>query len=86
VINVNDNSPQFSASSYEGNFPESTPVGTTLLKVKATDADDNKLIYSLPSCCNSATTMELFEVNPETGCYMTLLILEFDSLFRIAII
>ncbi|XP_052280093.1 protocadherin Fat 1-like isoform X4 [Dreissena polymorpha] len=67
VLDVNDNTPQFSALHYEGSFPESTEVGATLLKVVATDADNNRLIYSLPECCNSKTSLQLFAVGAETG-------------------
>jgi hypothetical protein len=67
VIDTNDNQPLFAATHYEGSFAESSPVGTTLLKVTATDADDNRLVYTLPRCCNSASTQELFAVNAETG-------------------
>ncbi|XP_060561268.1 LOW QUALITY PROTEIN: protocadherin Fat 1-like [Ruditapes philippinarum] len=67
VIDINDNVPLFENTHYESSFPESTPVGTTLLKVTATDADNNMLIYLLPDCCNSASTRELFDVNAETG-------------------
>lgn len=67
VIDINDNLPLFESTHYEGSFPESTPVGTTLLKVTAIDDDDNMLIYTLPKCCNSESTRQLFSVNPETG-------------------
>ena len=67
VIDINDNVPLFERTHYESSFPESTPVGTTLLKVTATDADNNMLIYLLPECCNSASTRDLFTVNAETG-------------------
>lgn len=67
MIDINDNVPLFAAAHYEGSFLESTPVGMTLLKVTATDLDDNMLIYMLPDCCNSRSTRELFSVNAETG-------------------
>ncbi|XP_052793607.1 protocadherin Fat 1-like isoform X3 [Mya arenaria] len=70
VIDVNDNKPLFTTTHYEGSFPESAPIGTTLLKVKATDDDNNKLIYSLPDCCNSQTTLDLFDVAAETGAVL----------------
>ena len=67
VIDINDNYPLFKATGYHGEFPESAPVGTSLLKVQATDRDDDKLIYSLPKCCNSAASLEMFTMNAETG-------------------
>lgn len=67
MINIDDNYPQFNSASYIGEFPESTPVGTTLMKVEATDADKNNLLYTLLSCCNSRSSLDLFKMDPETG-------------------
>jgi len=67
VINTNDNAPLFTSTEYTGSYPESSTVGTTLLRVKATDADYDRLIYTLPTCCNSANTRSLFKVGAESG-------------------
>ena len=68
-MNIDDNYPQFSAASYNGEFPESAPVGTTLLRVEAIDADKDKLLYTLLSCCNSKSSLYLFKIDPETGWF-----------------
>lgn len=39
VLDANDNSPQFERSAYEIRIPETVPVGSVLLKVRATDPD-----------------------------------------------
>ena len=67
MLNIDDNYPLFSAASYIGEFPESAPVGTTLLRVEATDADKDRLLYTLPSCCNSKSSLNLFRIDSLTG-------------------
>ena len=67
VVNIDDNYPQFTSTSYIGEYPESTPVGTTLLKVEARDADQDTLLYTLLSCCNAKSSLDLFRIDPESG-------------------
>uniref|UniRef100_A0A8C6UJA4 Cadherin-12 n=1 Tax=Neogobius melanostomus TaxID=47308 RepID=A0A8C6UJA4_9GOBI len=53
VQDINDNVPQFQNEPYVSSIPEMSPVGTTVMQVTATDADDPmygnnaKLIYSI---------------------------------------
>jgi len=50
VGDANDNSPQFDSSSYEAEVPESSPVGTTILRLHADDPDhgpNGVVVYSL---------------------------------------
>ncbi|KAI3375372.1 hypothetical protein L3Q82_021865 [Scortum barcoo] len=50
---INDNEPQFSKEVYTGSVPESSDIGTSVIQVTATDADDSmygnsaKLVYSI---------------------------------------
>ncbi|XP_026793537.3 cadherin-8 [Pangasianodon hypophthalmus] len=53
VQDINDNPPQFIEGPYQGSVPEMSPVGTSVTRVTATDADDPvygnsaKLVYSI---------------------------------------
>lgn len=40
VVDVNDNSPMFLASSYSGSVVENSNVGSTVLAVEASDLDE----------------------------------------------
>ncbi|XP_040043063.2 protocadherin-18a isoform X1 [Gasterosteus aculeatus] len=69
VADSNDNSPIFDKSSYVINLPESSPVGTLIIDLNATDADDGtnaKIIYSFSSHV-SPKIMEMFKINPDSG-------------------
>lgn len=62
VIDINDHRPEFSESLYTVEISEAVPLETEVLKLKATDKDDDgKLIYSLHSAQNqiSLTTFKL---------------------------
>ncbi|KAK9539642.1 hypothetical protein VZT92_002145 [Zoarces viviparus] len=69
VADSNDNSPIFDKSSYVISLPENAPVGTFLIDLNATDADDGtnaKIIYSFSSHV-SPKIMETFKINPDSG-------------------
>ncbi|XP_061839904.1 protocadherin-18a isoform X2 [Nerophis lumbriciformis] len=74
VADSNDNSPVFDKSSYVINLPENTPVGSLLIDLNATDADDGtnaKIVYSFSSHV-SPKIMETFKMNPDNG-HLTLI-------------
>uniref|UniRef100_A0A3Q1GLQ7 Protocadherin 18a n=1 Tax=Acanthochromis polyacanthus TaxID=80966 RepID=A0A3Q1GLQ7_9TELE len=74
VADSNDNSPIFDKSSYVINLPENSPVGTLLIDLNATDADDGtnaKIVYSFSSHV-SPKIMETFKINPDSG-HLTLI-------------
>ncbi|CAJ1052987.1 LOW QUALITY PROTEIN: protocadherin-18a [Xyrichtys novacula] len=74
VADSNDNSPIFDKSSYVINLPENSPVGTVLIDLNATDADDGtnaKIVYSFSSHV-SPKIMETFKINPDSG-HLTLI-------------
>ncbi|XP_072368915.1 protocadherin-1-like isoform X3 [Scyliorhinus torazame] len=57
VLDINDNAPKFERSSYEGTVEENSPVGTSILQVRATDLDlgDNSQIeYTFAQAAESA--------------------------------
>ncbi|KAM9774903.1 cadherin-7 isoform 1-T2 [Syngnathus typhle] len=71
VQDINDNAPQFLNQPYAASIPEMCPVGTTVVQVTATDADDPmfgnnaKLIYSI------LQGEPYFSVEPKTGIIVT---------------
>ncbi|XP_026186763.1 protocadherin alpha-8-like [Mastacembelus armatus] len=69
VLDVNDNMPVFTGDSYSVHLDENIPIGTTVIKVNATDLDEGtngEIIYSLGSNVNSRIR-QLFRVDPDTG-------------------
>ncbi|XP_031159095.1 protocadherin alpha-3-like [Sander lucioperca] len=72
VINVldnNDNIPIFSKTLYKTKIPENTPLGTTVIAVNATDADEglnSEIVYSLRSK-DQDHVLNIFEIESQTG-------------------
>ncbi|XP_077462406.1 protocadherin-18a isoform X1 [Stigmatopora argus] len=69
IADSNDNSPVFDKSSYVINLPENAPVGTLIIDLNATDADDGtnaKIVYSFSSHV-PPKIMETFKINPDSG-------------------
>ncbi|XP_032388209.1 cadherin-6 [Etheostoma spectabile] len=70
---INDNEPQFSREVYTGSVPEMSDIGTSVIQVTATDADDSmygnsaKLVYSI------SQGHPYFSVDPNTGVIRTAL-------------
>ncbi|XP_077391872.1 cadherin-6-like isoform X2 [Festucalex cinctus] len=70
---INDNEPQFSKELYRGSVPEWSDIGTSVISVTATDADDNmygnsaKLVYSIKQ------GHPYFSIDPNTGVIRTAL-------------
>ncbi|XP_047446290.1 cadherin-6 [Mugil cephalus] len=70
---INDNEPQFSKEVYIGTVPERSDIGTSVIQVTATDADDSmygssaKLVYSI------SQGHPYFSVDPNTGVIRTAL-------------
>ncbi|KAM9266184.1 LOW QUALITY PROTEIN: uncharacterized protein FYN16_006672 [Cariama cristata] len=68
VLDANDNAPVFSQAEYTVRVPEDLPVGSRLLTVNATDADEgpnSELTYSLRG--ESGTASDVFQVDARTG-------------------
>ncbi|NXC27301.1 PCDG2 protein, partial [Campylorhamphus procurvoides] len=68
VLDANDNAPVFSQAEYTVRVPEDVPVGSTLLIVTATDADEGlsgDVKYSFLKISDRAS--ELFHLDSETG-------------------
>ncbi|RWS13519.1 Cadherin-like protein 3 [Dinothrombium tinctorium] len=90
ILDVNDNEPIFSQTTYYGSVPENASVGLSLLQVTATDADegDNGLVtYSLhsrvpPASLSSslaANSLTHFGINKNTGWIFVARPLDFES-------
>ncbi|XP_069026641.1 protocadherin alpha-2-like isoform X2 [Embiotoca jacksoni] len=69
VIDVNDNTPAFSKSLYKVSVIENAPIGTTILKLNATDSDEgphSDIRYYLMTRGN-VDSSEKFVIIPESG-------------------
>ncbi|XP_035380607.1 protocadherin-9 [Electrophorus electricus] len=69
VTDVNDNKPVFKESQMEVHIPESSPVGTSVVQLQATDADvgSNAEIKYMFGTQVSPGTRRLFALNATTG-------------------
>lgn len=69
VEDRNDNDPRFERTKYVATVPEDAPVGTSVLKLKATDADigvNARIVYSLSNESNW-----MFSIDSRTGIITT---------------
>ncbi|XP_041845821.1 protocadherin-1-like isoform X1 [Melanotaenia boesemani] len=68
VTDQNDNAPKFEKSHYEAELPENSPLGHSVLQVRATDADtgtNGEIDYSLHQA--SETVQRLLRIDRSTG-------------------
>ncbi|XP_032559239.1 protocadherin gamma-A10-like [Chiroxiphia lanceolata] len=80
VLDANDNAPVFSQAEYTVRVPEDVPVGSTLVTVTATDADEGlngQVRYSLKKVSDMAS--DIFRLNAETGEITLLRSLDFEE-------
>ncbi|XP_072252477.1 protocadherin alpha-3-like [Leuresthes tenuis] len=69
VLDINDNIPIFSESLYKTKITENTPLGTTVIAVNATDADEglnSEIVYALRSK-DQDHVLDIFEIEHQTG-------------------
>ncbi|XP_059201794.1 protocadherin alpha-3-like [Centropristis striata] len=69
VLDNNDNIPIFSETLYKTKIPENTPLGTIVIAVNATDADEglnSEIMYSLRSK-DQDHVLDIFEIDSQTG-------------------
>ncbi|XP_063045458.1 protocadherin alpha-3-like [Engraulis encrasicolus] len=69
VLDVNDNSPVFTKESYTVSLNENAPVGTTVMRVNATDLDNGpngEVFYAFSNDVNSKLR-DLFQIDAITG-------------------
>uniref|UniRef100_A0A663EYB4 Cadherin domain-containing protein n=1 Tax=Aquila chrysaetos chrysaetos TaxID=223781 RepID=A0A663EYB4_AQUCH len=80
VLDANDNAPVFSQAEYTLRVPEDVPVGSTLVTVTATDADEGiygRVKYSLRKTKDLAS--EIFQLDAETGAITLVRNLDFEE-------
>ncbi|NWY91319.1 PCDGA protein, partial [Loxia curvirostra] len=79
VLDANDNAPVFSQAEYTVRVPEDVPVGSVLVTVTATDADEGlngQVKYSLKK---KRTSSQIFHLDSETGAISLLQSLDFEE-------
>ncbi|XP_069026654.1 protocadherin alpha-8-like isoform X14 [Embiotoca jacksoni] len=69
VLDINDNIPFFTKTLYKTSITENAPLGTTVVTVTATDADEgtNKDIVYLLNAKDQDHVLEIFDIDSETG-------------------
>ncbi|NXM87903.1 PCDGA protein, partial [Oenanthe oenanthe] len=80
VGDANDNAPVFSQAEYTVRVPEDVPVGSTLVTVTATDADEGsngEVKYFMKKATN--TVSDIFHLDAETGAIKLLRCLDFEE-------
>ncbi|XP_072267595.1 cadherin-7 [Pyxicephalus adspersus] len=73
VQDINDNEPKFLDGPYIAGIPEMSPVGTSVLQVTATDADDPTYGNSARVVYSILQGQPYFSVEPKTGVIRTAL-------------
>ncbi|NXF88542.1 PCD17 protein, partial [Eubucco bourcierii] len=69
LIDSNDNSPIFEAASYVVELPENAPLGTAVIDLNATDADEGtngEVLYSFSGYAPDRVR-DLFSIDPQSG-------------------
>ncbi|XP_063269922.1 protocadherin gamma-A10-like [Prinia subflava] len=80
VADANDNAPVFSQAEYMVRVPEDVPVGSVLVTVTATDADEGlngQVKYSIQKMTEKAS--QIFQLDGETGAITLLQSLDFEK-------
>ncbi|TRZ14498.1 hypothetical protein HGM15179_012631 [Zosterops borbonicus] len=80
VLDANDNAPVFSQAEYTVRVPEDVPVGSVLVTVTATDADEGlngQVKYAIEKITEKAS--HIFQLDGETGAIVLLQSLDFEE-------
>ncbi|KAM4892810.1 uncharacterized protein FYW23_008898 [Sylvia borin] len=80
VLDANDNAPVFSQAEYTVRVAEDVPVGSVLVTVTATDADEGlygQVKYSIEKVTEKAS--QIFQLDGETGAITLLQSLDFEE-------
>ncbi|XP_070818647.1 protocadherin Fat 2 [Chaetodon trifascialis] len=80
VTDENDNSPQFTRTTYQATLDENTPVGSSVLKVDATDKDKGKNGFVTYAIANPGPLP--FTIDPFTGVISTSEHLDYELMKR----
>ncbi|XP_010018144.1 PREDICTED: cadherin-9, partial [Nestor notabilis] len=73
IHDINDNEPKFTKDMYTASVPEMSRVGTSVIQVTATDADDANYGNSAKVVYSILQGQPYFSVDPETGIIKTAL-------------
>ncbi|XP_059671566.1 cadherin-9 isoform X1 [Gavia stellata] len=73
IHDINDNEPKFTKDLYTASIPEMSRVGTSVIQVTATDADDANYGNSAKVVYSILQGQPYFSVDPETGIIKTAL-------------
>ncbi|NXP06471.1 CADH9 protein, partial [Thinocorus orbignyianus] len=73
IHDINDNEPKFTKDMYTASIPEMAGVGTSVIQVTATDADDANYGNSAKVVYSILQGQPYFSVDPETGIIKTAL-------------
>ncbi|NXE13171.1 CADH9 protein, partial [Lophotis ruficrista] len=73
IHDINDNEPKFTKDMYTASIPEMSGVGTSVIQVTATDADDANYGNSAKVVYSILQGQPYFSVDPETGVIKTAL-------------
>ena len=81
VLDVNDNRPMFDQLSYEATVDENLPIGSTILRLHAADADDsaNAVVRYYLSSASQTSYGQLFAVDEVSGDVVVVGDLDFES-------
>ncbi|KAI1229464.1 Protocadherin gamma-A7, partial [Lamprotornis superbus] len=80
VVDANDNAPVFRQAEYTVRVPEDVPVGSTLITVQATDADEGlngEVEYSFKKITEKSS--QIFQLDSDTGAISLLQSLDFEK-------
>ncbi|XP_037833233.1 protocadherin alpha-10-like [Kryptolebias marmoratus] len=81
VLDINDNAPLFSQSLYKANVYENAKIGTSIIKINATDLDagqNGEVFYSLNKIGRGKQT-DHFAINEKTGIVTNKQIIDFEE-------
>uniref|UniRef100_A0A8C2XNP9 Cadherin 6 n=1 Tax=Cyclopterus lumpus TaxID=8103 RepID=A0A8C2XNP9_CYCLU len=73
IHDINDNEPRFTRDPYVARVPEMSDIGTSVIQVTATDADDSTYGNSARVVYSILEGQPYFSVDPETGLIKTAL-------------
>ncbi|NXG45782.1 PCDGA protein, partial [Psilopogon haemacephalus] len=80
VLDANDNAPVFSPAEYKVGVPEDVPIGSALITVTATDADEGlngHVKYSLKKATEMSS--DIFQIDSERGVITLVRSLDFEE-------
>lgn len=81
VLDINDNRPTFDRSDYDATIDENLPIGSTVLRLHAADADDgaNAVVRYYLSAASQVSYGDVFAVDKITGDVVVVGDLDFES-------